>query len=75
MRPASDGQLLFVNYQTGDAIREQLVRGLKRQLDGVQAARAKACEPPAAERDAAGDEIGIQAKSVCVSDKSFKIAS
>ena len=59
MRPASDGQLLFVNYQTGDAIREQLVRGLKRQLDGVQAARAKAYKAPAVERDTAGDEIGI----------------
>jgi hypothetical protein len=30
MRPASDGQLPFVNYQTGDAIREHLVCGLKR---------------------------------------------
>jgi hypothetical protein len=75
MRPASDGQLLFVGYNTGHAIREHLVCGLKRQLDRVQAARAKACEAPAAERDAAGDEIGIQAKSVCVSDKSFKIVS
>jgi hypothetical protein len=44
-------------------------------LDGIQAARAKACKAPAAERDTAGNEIGIQTQTVCVSDESFKIAS